>query len=104
MGVKTLNFQCVASTSLSCFTGYHFSDQQSRQRSGSILFPSFYVKPCTATGIPMEVLENVAREHFWGRLRCYNCALAGRCVVSRIRSGDDGSGTAQTPSKQELTP
>ena len=52
----------------------------------------------------MEVLENVAREHFWGRLRCYNCALAGRCVVSRIRSGDDGSGTAQTPSKQELTP
>ena len=62
MRTKTYICQKSASTTLWCFTGYYFSAHKSCHCSGSTPFYSFSEKPCTGTGIPMEVLENVTFE------------------------------------------
>ena len=67
MRTKTYFIQKSASTTLRCFTGYHFNAHKSRHCSGSIPFDSFAEKTNTGTVMSMEVLENIAFEHIWPR-------------------------------------
>ena len=65
---KTYIFQKSASTTLRCFTGYHFNTHKSRHCSGSTPFQTCNEKPYTGTRVPIEVLENVTFQQNWPRL------------------------------------
>ena len=73
METKTYFFQKSASTTLWCFTGYHFNDQKSRRCSGSTRLHNFSEKPCTGTPALIDFLESKAcqqnwpRQYFWER-------------------------------------
>ena len=47
IGTKTNIFQKSASTTLRCFTGYHFNEHKSHHCSGSTPFQTLSEKPCT---------------------------------------------------------
>ena len=99
IGTKTYISQKSASTTLRCFTGYHFNAHKSRHCSGSTTFQTFSEKRHTGTATPIEVLENKAFQHF-------DVSTCGSAVpdqvsdLALVRGSDDGS--VQSPNSLKI--
>ena len=99
-GTKTYIFQKSASTTLWCFTGYHFNAHKSRHCSGSTPFQTFSEKPCTGTVTPIDLLENKAFQQNWPRQAILGARFRTRFPTSRWSAAlMTVVCTAQTPSK-----